>query len=230
MAILYGDTYVDTNGVVLPSHTPTGSHAGVSWQRGPNTTGDLAIQANGVANANATFLDIHELLNQSGTWPADVSIAFDVHFFTNTNEFPAATARHAVANDVCYGAQWGGNGGGWGLVLSNAAGNFITTIASTAYTYPGNGVTDHMIFEVQGNALRLYKNGSLFVSGTDNTISAAGKPGVYGSSGVVITATTGVHIENFLVSDFSASGNAPAEDDAYLPMAGIQPGPRLLIY
>lgn len=205
MAVLFGDTFVDTNGVVLPSHTPTGASAGLSWSRGPNSTADLAIQANGVVNLSTAFLDVHAVFNQSGSWPADVSVAFDAHFLTNANEFPAVTVRHASGSDICYGAQWGGTAGGWSLVLSNAAGNFVTNLSTTAYAYPGNGVTDHMVLEVQGNQLRLYKNGTLFVSATDNTIAAAGKPGIYNTSGVAGTATTMLHFENLVISDLPAA-------------------------
>ena len=210
MAILYGDTFVDTNGVVLPSHTPTGSHAGLSWSRGPFATTDWQIEANGASVASASPL-AHAVFNQSGTWPADVSIAFDIHFLTLiSNAQPGPTARHSTTTDACYGVGY--DGSGWYMLLfSTANPSVATALVSAAYAYPGNGVTDNMVFEVQGTALRLYKNGSLFLSTTDSTISAAGKPGLLDGWGATApTATTGMHIENLLVSNFLAANPAVA--------------------
>jgi hypothetical protein len=202
--VLAGDSLIDTNGTTLPAHVPTGPDAGDSWQRGPFAAQDMVIQANGIVPGVAGFVDIHAVFNKLGDpWPADVSVAFDMHFFTNLNNmFPAVTLRHATGNDQCYGCQYDSTTG-WGIEIwstSNPGGP--TELASAAYIYPGDGIVDAMIFEVEGNALRLWKNGVLFISTTDNTITVGGKPGVYGTCGTLPTATTGFHIENIVASDF----------------------------
>lgn len=206
MSVLFGDTFVDTNGVVLPSHTPTGANAGLSWSRGPFAGFDLFIQANGACDGNATFQDVHAVFNQSGTWPADVSIAFDIHFFSGLN-FPAVTARHSATTDACYGASYDPSGGTWSLERwSTANPGVATSLTSASYPMPSSGTVDHMVFEVQGSALRLYKNGTLFLSTTDSTLTAAGKPGIYDLTGSALTATTGIHIEALVVSDSMVAG------------------------
>lgn len=222
MAILYGDTFVDTNGVLLTAHTPTGSNPGVSWVRGFFTAGDIQIQANSAAGSTSfspSFIDTHALLNQIGSWPTDVSIAFDFHTLTDINHFPAVTARHSTTSDACYFAQYDRGAGQWAVGIVNTANpNIFTDIATGASAVPANGTIDHMVFEVQGTALRLFKNGSLLISTTDGTLTAAGKPGVYDITGTLLTATTGYHIENLVISDFVTSGvNAPGEDDGLMP-------------
>lgn len=205
MGILAGDTFVDSNSTTLPAHTPTGPDPGSSWGAGAFDSNHLWIQANGACTGVAGFVEHHNVMDKSGDpWPEDYSMAFDAHFFTNTNTFPAITLRHATASNQCYGAQWGGPGGGWDIVeFSTGNPGSPTSLASSAYTYPGDGVTDLMILEVQGDEIRLFKNGSLFVSATDVTITAAGKPGFYGN-GSAETATSGLHFEDLVITDFEA--------------------------
>lgn len=231
MSVLFGDTFVDTNGVLLPAHTPTGPNPALSWARGFFTAGDLQIQANGMAGSTSTgFVDTHALLAQSGSWPADVSIAFDFHTVTNINHFPAVTARHSTTSDACYYAQYDRGTGQWAIGIVNAANpNGFTDLVTAAYPVPADGTVDHMVFEVQGNALRLYKNGSLFLSTTDNTISAAGKPGLYDVTGTVLTATTGFHIENMVVSDTMVGGATVVPQRGCLTMIADRMAKALMI-
>lgn len=215
MSVLGGDTCVDTNGVLLPAHTPTGANPATSWARSPIATTDIQIQGNGIAGStNIAFVDTHAVLTLPAATPADVSIAFDFVTETNINHFPAVTARHSGTTDACYYAQYDRGLGQWDIGVVSAAnpGVFAAPLASGAAAVPANGTRWNMVFEVQGTAIRLFKNGSLLCSATDSTISAAGKVGVYDTTGTLLTATTGFHIENLVVSDF-ASGAAPMPYD-----------------
>lgn len=210
MAILFGDTWVDTNGVLLPAHVPTGPSPGSSWSRSPLATADIQIQGNGAAGATLLTFDpgVHAVFNQPGSWPADYAIAFDAHFFTSVNHFPAVTARHSATTDVCYGIQYD-RATGWDFVIWSGANpgvsSSLTGAVGFSYPYPGDGTIDHMIFEMQGNALRLKQNGTTVLSITDNTIAAAGKPGVFDLTGTLLGAATGLHFEKFVISDFTAN-------------------------
>lgn len=206
MTVLFGDTFVDTDGVLLPAHAPTGPSSGSSWARSPLAANDIQIQGNGVAGStNLTFADVHAVFNQPGAWPADYSISFNFHTLTNVNHFPAVTARHSATTDACYYAQYDRGAGQWAIGIINGANpGIFTDLVTGAAAVPANGTVWAMRFEVQGNALRLYKDGSLLCSTTDNTISAAGKPGVYDATGTLLAAGTGFHIESLVVSDFTA--------------------------
>lgn len=215
MSVLGGDTLVDTNGVLLPAHTPTGANPATSWARSPLAAGDIQIQGNGIAGTTTLgFIDVHAVLNLPATTPADVSIAFDFVTETNVNHFPAVTARHSATTDACIYAQYDRGVGQWdiGLVSGANPGVFAAPLASGAAAVPANGTRWNMVFEVQGTAIRLKLNGSLLCSATDSTISAAGKVGVYDVTGTLLTATTGFHIENVVVSDIAA-GSPPIPHD-----------------
>lgn len=109
-------------------------------------------------------------------------------------------------------------------ILWNGA---VTVLANFATTFAAGDV---MKIDIVGNIITCYKNGVSIgthdISGDTNKITTGGAAG----AGTGPFGTNTVTIDNFEGGNTANAGVAPAEDDAYMPMAAPAAGPNLLLY
>ena len=125
----------------------------------------------------------------------DVSVGV-VMLSDNDSSQVTAAGRIDTAANTMYVGGYTTSGNIWFINKFNA-GTVATIGTAAANLTVGQEYTAKL--EMRGTALKLYVDGVETVSGTDGTITAAGKAGfrMQGASGT----TTGLHMDNFLAQD-----------------------------
>jgi hypothetical protein len=180
MAVVFSDTFTDTDGVKLGSHTPT---VGTSY-----SVIDYTI-------LSAHTAEVHTNRVRS------LAVGYGAFYRWMLNPTSAYTANHSVS--FGFGANTGNNGTGdlriqvryqgdtsryeFRLVYNNntstvtvlaeirhvSSGGTVTVLTSTTFS-PSTHANEPIVCTVNGTALTMTRNGSGLLSATDSSISGAG--------------------------------------------------------
>lgn len=160
----------------------------------PNTNASRRVHCGAPGSARATV-----------TPPsADYAVTVDYCLFSNLPSLRfGPTIRHLGGSDNYYGTYYQDGE----LVLFKRIDGVDTVLdAWSGQLNYGSGSTPFVYtlrIEANGTALGVYLNGTLRASATDGTIVDAGRPGLQGRA-VTAQAYTGIHIDNYTVSDDAA--------------------------
>lgn len=181
------DTFTDSNGVAIGSHT---SDTGQSWTV---YSGSADIQNNALRNITApTVLSLN-----FSPLAADYSVAATVKCLTmiSAQSTYLCARLQDGSNFYLAGHRWGT---GW--VVSKMVGGSYTEMAITGPTALTDGQNYDVEFRLSGTSLKLFVGGSELISVTDSALSSAGKAGIRWS-GNSSGGSTGTHMDNFVVTD-----------------------------
>ena len=176
MTVIFSDTFTDTDGTDLQSHTPT---VGTSYTRSGGT-GGISITSNAATldNTSATFATNRQYALAMGTTPiADGSIVCDVQFglFNGQGRLGFEVRRQGDTSHY-----------EWRLIHNAVASTDSielfhfdsssneTSIAAANLTVPARSTLYALSLSHTGNAFVAVFNGSTVINTTDSTISAAG--------------------------------------------------------
>jgi hypothetical protein len=164
------DTFTDTNGTLLTSHTPD---SGGSWayHASYGTSSAVISAANRVRNnGSVTTLAYHSQAPSS----ADYDVEIDVVPFAYTTQSLGVCGRIDTASDTFYRARYDGNIDTWKLekVVSGTPtglGTYGTAISGT----------QRLRLRMTGSSISLWVAGVQQITATDSSITAAGRTGIY---------------------------------------------------
>ena len=196
MAVFASDTFTDTNGTALGSHT---SDVGSGWSGGD--TANLDIQSNKASPYTGTG----PLIGLNATTPAsnEYDVEVDVQY--------TGTYHGAATPGVCgrWTLAWS-NGTGYRAYIYNSvlyllrvASGSETTLGSYALSDPGAGVDVALKLEIRDAAKKVYVGGVERISSADNTHTQTG------GAGFALRGTGGGPLwraDNFVATDVAAGG------------------------
>lgn len=206
------DTFTDTAGTSLASHTPD---TGGSWTLHSSYTGSAAISDANRVRSNSTAISVYyHSVSPPG---ADYPVSADIYALTlpTAPHGTGIVGRLDTASDTYYRARYNAQALEWQLhkVVSG-----VTTQLGSGYGQTISTSTPYRLtLQMSGTSISLLVDGVTRVGPiTDSAISAAGKAGVHFTSNTsASTNTTGVHLDNFTAgtnslyaANPSASGGA----------------------
>ena len=210
MADITLDTFTGSNGTSLTAHT--GEH-GAAWSNHPSYTGAAVLTGNGTVRANQTgFSEFYA----SGV-PADANYSVEGVLDIQSaigSQFVAICARLSTSSHAAYFLY--NFNGDW--ALQNASGNIATWTAAAA-----DG--DRLRVSCNGSAIQGWINNVLRLSGTDSTITAAGRAGLFFSGNA--TNSTGMHLNSVYARPVTEVSMLVQDGDSQ--MAGTNTSPTLAI-
>lgn len=183
------DTFTDTNGVLLSSHT---GETGASYTVYLGTAmTEMEVQSNRLAR-NSTFPAATPAAYASGV-PATANYRVDANVFCASNLGEARLmGRVTTGADTKY---WVGIGASGGVRLFKTVAGVNTQLGSTHALTPSASTTYKITLRMSGTSIEALLDDVVVVGPiTDSAISAKGLAGVYFSaySG---TSTTGMHFD-----------------------------------
>lgn len=196
MATFGQDTFTDTAGTSLPSHT---ADDGGTWTKHANFAGTPLISDANRARANSftNSLAYHSGLPAA----AEYDVQADLSVVSNGGN-AGVVGRVATGAGTAYLANFL-NAIGWRL-QKIVAGTFTTLGTSTADgTSLTVGTVRTVRLEIRDAAKKLFRDGTELLSSVDNVITNAGQAGVWANTG---SNTTGYHLDNFQASDPPGAG------------------------
>lgn len=233
MTVLAEDTFTDTDGVTLATHVPTGIVPGTVYVDYGTLGGSrLVINNNRINHNSAAGNDAASLLDKATAYPNDYEVSADLVFLSaGVMAEIGLLARGNSVDFAAYKARWASSGN-WQLVRLNASASQLQLGSDVPFAFPGSPpVTKKLALRVSGTSISLYVDDVLTIGPITNSDVATGKPGLWLNASSAQTGVTGVVLDNLKASDLTvASGQAPAEHDAYFPLAAPAPGPNLLFY
>jgi hypothetical protein len=189
------DTMTDTNGTALASHV---GESGATWSVHQSATGTATIQGNRLR---------YGINSQVGRWyasgvpaTAEYDVEADFYCANATNANAGIIGRVNTGADTYYYARYLATEG-WRLYRFVAGTPTLLDSVSASLT---NGVTYHVKLEIRDATKRLYVDGVLTLTSTDNTITAAGRAGIRFTADAT---RNGMEIDNFVATDVGGGGS-----------------------
>lgn len=180
------DTFTDSNGTPLTSHT---GETGATWTSHGASAGIPTTQSNRLVPAAAECVQY-----ASGT-PASAEYDVEADVYASTTSGDAAVlARVSTSANTWYLAQYNSSGAAWRL-YKRVSGTW-TELGSFSQTLTA-GNTYRLKLQIRDAAKKLFVDGVERISSADNAITAAGKAGIRFDGGT----GTGLHLDNFQASD-----------------------------
>ena len=227
MGVFVSDTFTDTNGTTLQSHTPnTGgawSSIGQRLANTSNSTRDAEINSNTLRNAStSTFEFAAGYRNAAVPDSADYVISATANVVENNSAVSAATwelgARMSPTGTGSsvdrYAARIGGNATGAGTpgyMISKVVSGAVTVLASDATAIPSG--TYALEFRITDAAKQLWVNGVQKLTTADNVITQVGRVGL------LIGRQAGGTLDSF-VADTGATGVTAEPDPILVSVTG----------
>lgn len=196
MSIFVNDTFTDTNGVGILSHT---GELGATWTVHPSHSQDGSIDTNRLITTTSSFV------YASGV-PGSANYSVDIYFHAKSlasNGGVTAVGRVATGANTFYGALYNTVDTSWTL-YKIVAGSF-TPLAYYGQTLTA-GVDYKATLDMNGTTIRLLIDDVQRASVTDSDITAAGRAGVRISYS---TNTTGLHIDRVVATDDTSGSSDP---------------------
>lgn len=196
MSIFVNDTFTDTDGVGILSHT---GELGATWTVHPSYSQDGSIDTNRLITTTNTFV------YASGA-PGSANYSVDVVFRAAslaTNGVITACGRIDTSTNTFYAAQYVTGDGSWTL-YKIVAGSFTPLAYHSQTLTAGTDYTGTL--DMNGTTIRLLVDGVQRASVTDSAITAAGKAGIRIAYS---THTTGLHIDSVTATDDTSGSSDP---------------------
>lgn len=222
-SLFASDSFTGTSGTALTSHAP---EIGSTW----STTGGLAteqISSVGRAYKSGTLGGIAVLSATSPT-SSDYAVESDIYVRSVVNgDFAGVMARQdngglaAAARYYAAGFRKSPTGGaGTWVIIKNDGIVTPATLGTTSAATLASSTSYRVRLEITGTTLKLYADGVLKVTTTDSTLAAAGKAGIVSGDPRSATPpatsdTTGMHLDNFLVTPRAADSKGTNTGDHY---------------
>jgi hypothetical protein len=195
LAVVAEDHFTGADASALLSHVPDGFTAAQSWTlHTGSTAGDSTIQSNRVmpTNDSSTRRYYHSWVPNS----ADYLVEADAVALSDNNvSISGVIGRLNTASSNFY------------TCYVNAVTNLVTlnkfvagapTVLGSVAVTPSGSTVFHLGLLMVGQRIAGFLNGQEFASVLDSAHSAAGRAGLYLQNNA--TAATGIHIDNFRVS------------------------------
>lgn len=205
------DTFTAADGTNLSAHT---GETGATWTA--NTSN--AVVASGRVRPTATLFNS---LTASGTpASADYDVEADVYYAGAAAGGGAAGVTGRASGKTYYMARYDTTG--WQLYYVSNESTF-TQIGSTFTQALTVGQSYRLKLEMRGTAIKLYVDGVERCSGTNGTLTAAGKAGVhFYASASSVSDSAGWHLDNFEATDAGGDTTPPTLSGAATDSAGTQ--------
>lgn len=202
--VIVSDAFTETVTTALASHVPT--IAGTGWTEDQDTcTSTYNADASDFARPNA---DLANCIMMYSAQPDPTVSRYDVQVSFIDAQVVAATDCMGVFG------RWTDTSNYYSLGVCDDSGlayrmykrvaNVSTNLVTNAGAFSNND-TDVVIFQLINKAKRAFENGTLIISNSDNTLTSAGKAGIW--CGQVQVAnddcdTTGQRFDNFSVTTY----------------------------
>lgn len=187
------DTFTDSSGVSLGSHTPD---SGGSWTKlGESSNGSVAVisNANRVRNQNAAGWNGY--YHSADPASADYDVAYTGRPVSTSGEVGALARVDTSTEDFYYASTVVSTG--VHLVGKYVSGTFTTLASGTSTIQTGQDHFERLI--VRGDFLAVVGKGGVVAYAQDTAITAAGKAGVYLNGNAI--DTSGSHIDTWEAFD-----------------------------
>jgi hypothetical protein len=201
MGTIASDTFTDTSGTTLASHTLT---TGGVWTLHTSYSGSLAISNANRCRIGAASGATSLYYPASGTpASADYTVTCDLVCITASATLFGPAVRVNTAANTAYSLRYSIGSTQWELVKSVAGST--STLATYVETF--NSGTKGITFDVSGSgtvALRVSLDGTLRISYDDSAgdrITAAGKAGMRCATATAGADASGYHLDNWVWSE-----------------------------
>lgn len=197
------DTFTDSNGTVLSSHTPTGTFASGSWAAFyVPTDSRLLVTSNRVyayfssaVAVTSTYRHLRQL--------TDGRLAVDL--IPKSGGYALIGLRHTGANNTVESAYQvifdnGGNGSAGTLTLRKAVSGSYTTLGTYSMGSLTTDATYRVELDVNGTSIRAIFQGQAVISATDSSVTGIGYAEVQLNSPNGASTSSGVHLGNFYLT------------------------------
>jgi hypothetical protein len=191
------DSFTDAAATALTAHT---GEIGATWTTAGGVTEQISSENRARRNGGG-----YSLMYASATpASANYSVEADLYVKSNlTGDMDGVVGRLNTATTSYYIARWQRANTSWNIL--EYTNGFLTGTVARVTGQPLLTVGDnyHLELEMVGTTLTLYVNGVFIVSGTDATLSLAGKAGIMdGEVGATAVKddTVGLHLDNFQVT------------------------------
>lgn len=199
--IKFLDTFVDTNGTTIDSHTPTPDGEGVwsVFRRISNEDPDATVQSNTALfnTARAAGVDLVGYVNDIGNI-ADGFVSADcVTPGSNGNFGVKLVFRYQDSSNFYYveARNRAGSGSDFILIVRVVAGSGVSLALDTSFTFPSSSFSMKATFS--GSDLELFINGSSELTASDSTFAT----GAFGMEFIDGTATQNNTMDNFTAEE-----------------------------
>lgn len=177
------DTFTDTTGTALGSHTPDVGGAWTKMYDGGNTTGDLKVRSNRAVAAYPSDTGVPLTVESwlSGSSNANCAAEIDAYIVSSTSRGDGVMVACRVSG-ASYGAR-----NQYRVVLSDDGTLTLSKLVAGTYTSLGTyavgalgvGSTYTLRVEAIGTAIKAYVNGVQRISVTDSAVSSGGQLGMF---------------------------------------------------
>lgn len=197
-APIFTDAFTDTATINLTSHSSS-----TTWAEQTGSAGDVVISSTNTARADTDgALTEYHVSALTATSQYDVEADYVVKT-TILNHYYWIKGQASTTDGVWYGATYDTSDNSWKLTEATGGGATHTNGLPYAQALT-NGVTYHLKLELRTSSQQLYVDGVVRSSATDATLN-----GVVGRAGLgyyaegADTDTTGIHWDNFSVTDWT---------------------------
>ena len=196
MSIAVNDSFTDTAGTALESHT---GETGATWAKNTtyNTGAAVITNANRV-RGNAAANTVYYASGSPGS--ADYDVEADLYVASLTNSV-GVMGRLSTSAATYYNFTYSATSSQWQL-LSVTAGTVNSTTTFSQTLTVGN--TYRVRLSMRGSLITCYVNGTQIIQITDSHNASAGDAGVFLGS-AALSDSTGMHLDNFTASTPAAT-------------------------
>jgi hypothetical protein len=204
VAPTYTDTFTDTTGTALASHTPD---MGGSWTQHSSYAGTLVI-----SDANRVRCSSGNALYYYSDSPAspDYDVSIQINDLGGTTQVIGPAGRIDTAANTFYRAHYDPSTVQLSLV------KVVAGSTTSLGTQSISGTTFRLTLSLRGESLYVYQDSTLRISKVDSSISAAGRMGIFASQSSA--NGSGVHGD-----DFSAGTALARTEPAGVVLARSEP-------
>lgn len=202
MAVFVQDTFTDTAGVTLASHT---GELGATWAKGSPAPNNAVITSAGRVRMGGATSGYYYA---SGTpASAEYDVECDLYVASKSGQHGIA-GRLSTSADTCYRARLDASNNL--MLFEKVVAGTNTQLSSTAKTYT-IGNTYAIKLEIRDAAKKVFQDGVEVTSSADNAITSAGTAGIRFGSITGASDSNGVHHDNFVATDLSGGGGGAEE-------------------
>lgn len=190
------DTFTDTTGVLLQSHT---GETGGAWTKHPNAnvSVDGVIEANRLRTNDPTNFSSEDAFYYASGVPATAQYTVEGVFrpITFTNSEPYIWGRLSTSALTGYSVAFDAAG----IYLAKKVAGASTSLGTYAFS-PSTGVDYTVAEQLLDATKKVFLDGVERISSTDNAVTAAGRAGVQIRN--ITGATTGIHLAGITATDY----------------------------
>ncbi len=207
MATFVNDTFTDTTGTNITSHT---GETGATWANGSVAPTGVVITASGRVRCGTVTGYVYA----SGS-PASAEYDVQADFVVvSVLVSTAICGRLSTSAETCYRLRWNTGTNNWELnKLVAGASTSLGTFADT----PTVSESHTAKLEIRDAAKKVYIDGVEQISSADNAVTSAGAAGMYFASLGTPTDSKAIHLDNFSASDPASGASDRTPGGIFVP-------------